>query len=242
MINQATVDLVKEFEGLRLKAYPDPATGGEPITIGYGTTAAAGVGIVPKLGMAITEAEAEGYLVKALESFAAKIRPKITAPITGNEFGAFLSLAYNIGPGAFAKSSALRKFNAGDKAGAANAILLWNKAGGKVMKGLERRRAAERKLFLTPPDQDPIKSAYVKKTPEIEHNALPYVKNSGKIEHEAPADQDPVKTMPSDAMPPPPIMPDGSTKWVIGIGGLFAAVVAIRDTLADWWQSFLSMF
>ena len=88
--------------------------------------------------------------------------------------------------------------------------------------------------------QAPI-APYVKKAPEIEHNAPPYVKNSGKIEHEAPAD--PVaKPLPSDAMPPPPIMPDGSTKWVIGIGGLFAVVVAIRDTLADWWQSFLSMF
>ena len=150
MINKATLDLVKEFEGLRLKAYPDPATGGAPITIGYGTTAAAGVGIVPKLGMTITQAEAEVYLVKAIEKFAATIRPLITAPINENEFGAFLSLAYNIGPGAFAKSSALRKFNQGDKRGAANAILLWNKAGGRLMKGLERRRAAERKLFSTP--------------------------------------------------------------------------------------------
>ena len=60
------------------------------------------------------------------------------------------SLAYNIGPGAFAKSSALRKFNAGDKAGAANAILLCNKAGGKVLGGLVRRREAERALFLSP--------------------------------------------------------------------------------------------
>ena len=149
MINKATLDLVKEFEGLRLKAYPDPATGGAPITIGYGTTAAAGVGIVPKLGMTITEAEAEAYLIRALKKFAAKIDPLITRPINDNEFGAFLSLAYNIGPGAFAKSSALRKFNMGDKRGAANAIQLWNKAGGRVMKGLERRRAAERALFLT---------------------------------------------------------------------------------------------
>jgi lysozyme len=146
-INDATVDLVKLFEGLRLKAYKD-AVG--VLTIGYGTTAAAGVGIVPHLGMTITEAEAETYLTRALEKFAAKISPKITAPINENEFGAFLSLAYNIGPGAFAKSSALRKFNAGDKAGAANAILLWNKAGGKVLSGLVRRREAERDLFLSP--------------------------------------------------------------------------------------------
>jgi lysozyme len=149
-INKATLDLMKEFEGLRLKAYPDPGTGGEPITIGYGTTARAGVGIVPKLGMTITKAEADEYFRRTLVKFEAQIRPHIKAPINENEFGAFMSLAYNIGPGAFAKSSALRKFNAGDKAGAANAILLWNKAGGRVMKGLQRRRAAERALFLTP--------------------------------------------------------------------------------------------
>jgi len=99
--------------------------------------------------MKITEAEAEEYLRRGLQKFADQIRPMIKAPINDNEFGAFLSLAYNIGPGAFAKSTALRKFNAGDKAGAAQAMLAWNKAGGKVMKGLQRRRAAEKALFLT---------------------------------------------------------------------------------------------
>jgi len=147
MINKATIDLIKEFEGFRAKAYVDPVG---IVTIGYGTTAAAGVGIVPRLGMTITEADAEGYLMAAVDKFAAQIRPKITQPINENEFGAFVSLAYNIGPGAFAKSSALAKFNADDKRGAANAILLWNKAGGAVMRGLKRRREAERELFMTP--------------------------------------------------------------------------------------------
>lgn len=147
-VNAATQALMHEFEGLELEAYPDPATGGEPITIGYGTTAAAGVGIVPKLGMKITKAQADEYFRLALVKFSAKIRPLITAPINENEFGAFMSLAYNIGPGAFARSTALRKFNAGDKAGAARAILSWNKANGKVMRGLVRRREAERALFL----------------------------------------------------------------------------------------------
>jgi lysozyme len=146
-INQATVELVKEFEGFRAKAYKCPAG---IWTIGYGTTAAAGVGITPKEGMTITRSDAEGYLHGALEKFAAQIESDITAPINENEFGAFVSLAYNIGPGAFRKSSALRHFNAGDKAKAAAAILLWDKAGGKVLRGLTRRREAERKLFLTP--------------------------------------------------------------------------------------------
>ena len=103
--------------------------------------------------MRITEAQAQAYLAAALDKFAAHIRPLITAPINENEWAAFLSLAYNIGPGAFGKSSALRKFNEGDRMGAADAILLWNRAGGKVLKGLVRRRAAERALFLTVPTQ-----------------------------------------------------------------------------------------
>lgn len=146
-VNEATIDLIKEFEGFRADAYKD-AVG--VWTIGYGTTARAGVGITPRQGMRVTEEEAEWYLQKAVDKFADQIRPHITAPINDNEFGAFVSLAYNIGPGAFKKSSALRHFNAGDKERAAKSILLWNKAGGKVLKGLVRRREAEKALFQTP--------------------------------------------------------------------------------------------
>jgi len=146
-INKSTVELVKEFEGFRAETYKCSAG---VLTIGYGTTAAAGVGINPKPGMKITKEEAEVYLHAGLEKFASQIEDAITAPINENEFGAFVSLAYNVGPGAFKKSSALRHFNEGDKTKAANAMLMWNKAGGKVLKGLTRRREAERKLFLTP--------------------------------------------------------------------------------------------
>lgn len=147
-MNKAGLDLIKEFEGLRLEAYKDPVG---IVTIGYGTTAAANVGISPRLGMKITESEAEWYLQKAVDKFAAAIRPMVTAPINENEWAAFISLAYNIGPSAFKRSSSLRHFNAGNKSQAAASILLWNKAGGKVLKGLVRRREAERSLFLTVP-------------------------------------------------------------------------------------------
>lgn len=146
-VNQATIDLIKEFEGFRAEAYKD-AVG--VWTIGYGTTDRAGVGIAPRPGMVISREEAEFYLHKAVQKFADQIAPKITAPINENQFGAFVSLAYNIGPGAFARSSSLRHFNAGDLDRAAANILLWNKAGGKVLRGLVRRREAERALFLTP--------------------------------------------------------------------------------------------
>lgn len=150
-INKATVDLVKEFEGFRSEAYLDPVG---IWTIGYGTTAEAGLGIAPRPGMRITQKEAETYLMLGLEKFAKRIAPMIKQPITENEFGAFVSLAYNIGPGAFLKSTALQAFNEGKKDKAANAILMWNKATingvRKVLPGLDRRRKAERELFLRP--------------------------------------------------------------------------------------------
>ena len=151
MINQATVDLVKEFEGCKLKAYKCPAG---VWTIGYGTTSRAGVGLEVVEGMEITEAEAEYYLQKSLEKFSTEIVGAFTRPPNESQFGACVSLAYNIGAGAFKRSTVLRKFNQGDDAGAANAFLMWNKAGGTVLKGLVRRREAERKLFLTPVSVD----------------------------------------------------------------------------------------
>lgn len=146
-INKATIDLVKEFEGCKLTAYRD-AVG--VWTIGYGTTARAGLGIIPTAGMTITQAEADQLLADGLNKFADQIRPMITSDLNDNQFGACVSLAYNVGVYGFTHSTALGKINDGDYAKAADAILLWNKAGGKVLNGLVRRREAERKLFLTP--------------------------------------------------------------------------------------------
>ncbi|HEY9819097.1 MAG TPA: lysozyme [Candidatus Obscuribacterales bacterium] len=154
IINQATVDLVKRFEGLRLEAYQDSVG---VWTIGYGTTAMAGLGITPRAGMTITEAQAEEYLRLGLEKFADEIRPHIHAPINENQFGAFVSLSYNIGSPAFIQSSALRFFNAGETDKAGEAMLWWNKAKGKTLRGLVLRREAELELFRTPvvePEKD----------------------------------------------------------------------------------------
>lgn len=145
MINAASLALIKEFEGFRSQTYFDSV--GVP-TIGYGTTARAGIGVDPKPGMTCTEAQASAWLQAAVDKFAATIRPRMTREPTPNQFGAMVSLAYNIGPAAFARSSVLRKFNAGDIPGAAASFALWNKAGGKVLAGLVRRRAAEAALFL----------------------------------------------------------------------------------------------
>lgn len=147
IVNKATVDLVKAWEGCRLTAYRD---GGGAWTIGYGTTAAAGLGIKPERGMKITQAEAEDLLARGLEKFAENIRPMLRHEPNENQFGAFVSLAYNIGPFAFADSTALRRYNAGDLEGVPDAIRMWNKDNGKVVKGLVNRREAEIRLFLTP--------------------------------------------------------------------------------------------
>lgn len=147
MINASALALIKEFEGFRANAYRDMVG---VWTIGYGTTAAAGVGVTPQAGMTCTEAQATAWLQAAVDKFARAILPRLTRQPTPNQFGAMVSLAYNIGPGAFARSSVLRKFNAGDMEGAAASFALWNKAGGRVVAGLTRRRAAEAALFRKP--------------------------------------------------------------------------------------------
>ena len=150
-VNQATLNLIKEFEGCKLTAYQDIVG---IWTIGYGTTAAAGLGIVPAKGMTITQERAEDLLRQGVEKFAATVDAMITAKVNANQFGASVSLAYNIGPNAYAKSTVLRELNAGNYDKAAAAFQMWNKAGGEVVKGLVRRREAERQLFLTPVTAD----------------------------------------------------------------------------------------
>ena len=146
MLNKASLDLIKRWEGCKLKAYKCSAG---VWTVGYGLTTSAGfIEVGPDT--VITQAEADWYLEKTVEKFLAEIKPAITAPINENELGAFTSLAYNIGPTAFRKSSALRHFNAGNKDRVPTSIRMWRKAGGKVVKGLINRREAEVDLFLTP--------------------------------------------------------------------------------------------
>lgn len=174
-VNQATIDLIKQFEGCKLTAYQDHVG---VWTIGYGITEGAGVGIKPAQGMTITQDQAEDLLRQAVDQFAEKVNALIDVKVTPNEFGACVSLAYNIGPNAFAKSTVLRELNAGRKDKAAVAFRMWNKAGGIVSNGLARRRDAEMALFLTPPVTDMhamesgpimanIKGAKIMTSPEV---------------------------------------------------------------------------
>jgi lysozyme len=145
-INRAGFDLIKRFEGCKLKAYQDVAG---VWTIGYGHTAAAG-GPSPMRGMKISQIEADYILEGDLMKFEAAVSRALTRPANENQFAAMVSLCFNIGDGAFAKSSVFKFFNAGEMAKAANSFLLWNRAGGMVVPGLVKRRAAEMALFLAP--------------------------------------------------------------------------------------------
>lgn len=141
--SQAGIDLIKQFEGLELEAYPDPGTGGEPWTIGYGHTG----GVKP--GDTVTEDEAEELLRQDLEKFEDCVNAYVFAPITQNQFDALVSFAFNVGCGALKSSTLLRLLNNGDTEAAAAQFGRWNKAAGRVLAGLTRRRGAERDLFQT---------------------------------------------------------------------------------------------
>lgn len=143
------IEIIKKFEGCRLKAYPDPATGGEPWTIGYGTTSSAGVGKITK-GMTISQVQAESMLVRSLDAYEQGVMRAISRKPTQHQFDAMVSLAYNIGIGAFTRSSVVRHFNGGFLDKAAAAFLMWTKAAGKTLPGLVKRRQAEHDLFLKP--------------------------------------------------------------------------------------------
>ncbi|WP_414739686.1 lysozyme [Methylorubrum extorquens] len=134
--------LVGGFEGLRLAAYPDPATGREPWTVCYGETE--GV----RLGDRYTAAECKAMLAWSLEGYALKLESCVTRPMADETYVAFLSLSYNVGSGAFCKSSVARLWNAGETRAACDAMLKWNRAAGAVMPGLTRRRTQERALCL----------------------------------------------------------------------------------------------
>ena len=136
--------VLKHYEGCELEAYPDPATGGEPITIGFGCT-----GPDIRLGMKITQDDANLRLFQKLASeFEPGVMVILRAPILQGQFDACVVIAYNIGLTNFRSSTLVRRFNAGDMQGAADQFLRWDKAAGKSMKGLRRRRAAERALFM----------------------------------------------------------------------------------------------
>lgn len=144
-LNKAGKDLIKSFEGLRLSAYRCSAN---KETIGYGNTFYED-GSPVKMGDIITKERADLLFELIANSFAERVRKEVKTILTDNQFSALVSLAYNIGIGNLQKSTLLRKvnFNPNDPSIRAE-FMRWNRAGGKVLAGLTRRREAEAKLYF----------------------------------------------------------------------------------------------
>lgn len=131
--------LVAPFEGKENNAYIDPVN---ILTICYGSTKNV------KKGDYKTDDECLELLAEDLVEHDKKMLRYIEVNVTDYQHAAFLSFTYNVGVGAFSKSTLLKKLNRGDYEGACNELLRWNKAGGKVLNGLTKRRQAERDMCL----------------------------------------------------------------------------------------------
>ena len=143
-IGKQGLDLIKTFEGLRLQAYmPTP---NDVPTIGYGHTKTA------KLGMKVTEKGAHELLKQDLAWVERAVNKRVTVPITQAQYDALCSFVYNLGETNFSKSTLLKRLNNKRYTEAADELLRWDKQGSKVLRGLTRRREAERALFLSEPD------------------------------------------------------------------------------------------
>lgn len=131
--------LIKTFEGLELSAYPDPATHSDPWTIGYGHT-----GPEVHRGLVWTRQQADEALRRDVQAFGARVLGALSgARTTQGQFDALVSFAYNLGIANLKSSTLLKLHKAGRYVEAAAQFVRWNKAAGKEMKGLTRRREAE---------------------------------------------------------------------------------------------------
>jgi lysozyme len=142
-ISAQGIELIQEFEGLRTRAYRD-AVG--VWTIGYGHTSAAGLPRVTK-GMEITQEEADTILKRDIAMFSEGVARLVKVALTDDQFSSLVSFAYNVGLGNFQNSSVLKSINARDFNSVPHRLALWTKAGGRILPGLIRRRAAEAALF-----------------------------------------------------------------------------------------------
>jgi lysozyme len=138
-IGKAGLDLVKSFEGLKLRAYLCPA---KVWTIGFGST---GPHVTP--GKVITEAQANDLLQDDLDRFEKAVTRLVTVPLTQNQYDALVSFAFNVGISALERSTLLKRVNAKLFDQAKAEFAKWNRAGGRPLAGLTRRRAAEAALF-----------------------------------------------------------------------------------------------
>jgi lysozyme len=146
-INTAGLNLIESFEGCILHPYLDAV---KLPTIGIGTTVYPDGKKVTMKDLSITKDQARAFLKSHMDKDCVAVSTLVKVVINDNQFAALVSFAYNLGTGALSTSTLLRKLNLGDVAGAADEFLKWTHAGGIELRGLVRRRQAERTLFLRP--------------------------------------------------------------------------------------------
>lgn len=139
-ISESGLTLLKKFEGCRLTAYKCPAG---IWTVGYGST-----GSHVKEGTKISQSEADALLLHDVERFEVAVR-KLCPITTQGQFDALVSFSFNLGENSLRESTLRRLHNEGKHPQAADQFPRWNKAGGRVLAGLTKRRAAERELYLS---------------------------------------------------------------------------------------------
>jgi len=146
-ITKEGIDLIKKYEGFSKVPYLCPA--GVP-TIGFGSTFYPDGKKVTIVDKPISEQQATQMLILVVDNFAIKVTKLLSKQLSENQFNAIVSFAYNVGVGAFSKSTLLKKINANpsDKT-IRDEFLKWNKAGGKVLNGLVKRRLEESDLYFT---------------------------------------------------------------------------------------------
>lgn len=143
-VNQEAIDIIKHFEGYSSIVYEDPI--GIP-TIGYGSIWDKEGNRLTMEHRPITEPEAEYLLVRELRHVEKAVTNLIYAPLTSNQFSAIGSLTYNIGSSRLKSSTLRAKINRQDYDGASAEFPKWRRAGGRILKGLVRRRIAEQALY-----------------------------------------------------------------------------------------------
>lgn len=195
---------IRTEEGLRLKAYRD---GGGVPTIGYGHTNDATYPV--KMGQTCTKAEAEVFLRHDVAEAERMIDHVVKVPLNGNQYGALVSLAFNIGNGAFAKSTLVKKLNAKDYDGAARQFDRWVNDNGKRVPGLVARRDREQALFNTPAPVDKPRGKKVDPTSSPEHTEVQSAKKNVQ------------PTQRKNSTDP--------TIWTLITGGLAAVVQPVMD-------------
>jgi lysozyme len=209
-ISHRGLSLVKAFEGClkptgdgRFRPYVCPAG---VLTIGWGHTNAHGRQFDQYTKW--TQEECDAALREDLAGFERAVQRLVRVPLKQNEFDALVSFAYNCGDGNLAKSTLLRKLNAGDYKGAAGEFAKWNRGGGKVLNGLTRRRAAEAAMFRG----DGRRSEKITIDQENQGNPVPQ-------------QVDP---------PPPKDMTQSKTGWAAIFAAVVAFLQATKDQLADF--------